>query len=70
MIYRKLPQLPLRLTLFAASAFLLGYPYAGLLAEGPARTAFDSLVQALIILYVFVLAFYVRVRGNQTVQAE
>lgn len=70
MIYRKLPQLPLRLILFSASVFLLGYPYAGLLSEGPARIAFDSLVQALIILYIFVLAFYVRVRGNAAVQAE
>jgi hypothetical protein len=62
-IYQKLPRLPLHLIIFSTALFLLGYPYAGLLSEGPARIAFDSLVQALMILYIFVLAFYVRVRG-------
>ncbi len=70
MIYRKLPQLPLRLILFSTSVFLLGYPYAGLFSEGSARIAFDSFMQVLIILYIFVLAFYVRVRGNKAVPEE
>jgi len=68
MIYRKLPRLPLILTLGSALVFLLGYPYAGLFPDGPARIAFDSLVQALMILYIFVLAFTVRVRGNKAEQ--
>ena len=63
-IYHTLPRLPLMLILFSVSVFLLGYPYAGLLSEGPARIAFESLSQAFIILYIFVLAFYIRVRKN------
>lgn len=69
-IYQKLPRLPLRLVLSSTLVFLLGYPYAGLVSEGSARNAFDSLVQALIILYIFVLAFYVRVRENNIVQEK
>lgn len=65
MIYRDLPRLPLVLIFCSASIFLLAYPCAGLLPEGPKRIALDSLVQALIILYIFVLAFTLRVRRSR-----
>jgi hypothetical protein len=64
MIYRRLPRLPVTLILSSAALFMLGYPHAGLLPDGTARIAFDGFAQALVILYIFVLAFYVRVRRN------
>lgn len=66
MIYRILPRLPLILIVSITLIFMVGYPFAGLIPDGPQRTAFDSLAQSLVILYVFVLAFYTRVRRKNT----
>lgn len=63
-IYQKMPHLPLVLILCSTAIFLIGYPHAGLLQEESARNAFDSITQASIILYIFVLAFYNRIRRN------
>ena len=59
---RPFPSLPRGLILFSGTLFSLIYPYAGFISDTQARTSFDSLTQALIILYIFILAFYIRVR--------
>ncbi len=61
-IYRELPFFSRRLILTFTLLFSIGYPLAGLLPVGPPRNAFDSLVQSVILLYVFGLSLYMRVR--------
>ncbi|MFT3893784.1 MAG: hypothetical protein QM730_19310 [Anaerolineales bacterium] len=61
-IYQGLPRSSFFLTLSLSTVFLVGYPHAGLLQDEASRNAFDTVAQALIILYVFVIAFYVRVQ--------
>jgi len=66
LVIRHLPRLSRRLALLAVILFGLAYPYAGLLPNGPSRTAFDAIVQALIILYIFGLSLYIRIRVSLT----
>ncbi len=60
-VYRKLPLLPLMLITIVSALFLFGYPYAGLIEKDTQYNAFDSIVQAVIILYIFCLSLYIRV---------
>ncbi|MBK9926512.1 MAG: hypothetical protein IPP66_14650 [Anaerolineales bacterium] len=63
-VYRDLPRLPFTLVMASVVLFALFYPYAGLLPKGAGRTAFDAIMQSLIILYIFGLSLYMRVRNT------
>jgi len=64
LIYRALPRLPKVLVIVSTAIFLMGYPYSGLLSDGADRNAVDAIVQAVMILYIFGLSLYVRVRRS------
>ena len=59
---RKLPRLPVVLTLLLMALFMSGYAFVGLLPDEQKRNATESLVQAGMIAYVLVLALFTRVR--------
>lgn len=61
-LYRGLARLPLVLASILLLLFMVGYPFAGFLETAPQRNSFDTAVQAGILLYVFGLALYTRVR--------
>ena len=61
---RKLPRLPLVLTLLLMALFMAGYPFVGLLPDERKRNAFEGVVQVAMIAYVFVLALFIRVRSS------
>jgi hypothetical protein len=61
-LLRSQPRLPLVLTLILAIVFNVGYPFAGFLPEGPARNSFDAIVLTIILLYLFSLTIFVRLR--------
>ena len=60
---RRLPRLPLVLTLVLMALFMAGYPFIGLLPNEQRRNAFEGMVQVAMIAYVFALTLYVRVRS-------
>ena len=61
-LYRGLARFPLILVSILLLLFMVGYPFAGFLETVPQRNSFDTAVQAGILLYVFGLALYTRVR--------
>jgi hypothetical protein len=63
LVLRKIPRLPLILLLVLMALFMGGYPFAGLLDE-QRRNAFEAIVQAAMIAYVFALTLFVRIRGQ------
>lgn len=62
LIYRSLPQLPRSLILILTFLFSVGYPLGNLLPDDQARGIFGMIVQSLILLYIFGLTLFVRVR--------
>lgn len=63
LVLRNLPPLARTLALTWLALFLLGYPFASLLPGERERNAVDGAMQAILILYVFGLTFYTRVRS-------
>lgn len=63
-IYRGISPVSRRLVLILTLLFSLGYPLAGLLPDGPPRTAFDAIVQSAFLLYAFGLSLYTRVKSG------
>lgn len=61
-ILRKIPPLPLALILILMALFAGGYPLIGLLDEQK-RKAFEAILQAGMIAYVFLLTLVTRLRG-------
>ncbi len=59
---RPLDRLPLILILALLALFMAGYPFIGLVPNEQKRNAYESLVQAAMIAYVFGLTLYVRLR--------
>jgi len=61
---RNLPRLPLILILLLAIVFGMAYPFAGLLPGERERNALDGAVQIGMIIYLFGLTLYTRVRNT------
>ena len=62
-LLRKLPRLQIVLLLILMALFMGGYPFAGLLDEQK-RNAFEAIVQAAMIAYIFALTLFVRLKGQ------
>ncbi len=60
--FRKLPPLPRVLGLILMALFMGGYALFGLVTDEQKRNAFEAMVQAGMIAYVFLLALVLRVR--------
>ncbi len=60
---RKLPRLPLVLTLALMALFMAGYPFVGLVLDEQERNVLEGMIQVAMIAYVAVLTLYARVRG-------
>jgi predicted MFS family arabinose efflux permease len=66
LLYRHLESRATRLLIYGLTTFFtLGYPLAGLLTEIRHRNAFDGLVQAGLIVYLFVLALVDRLSRQE-----
>jgi hypothetical protein len=63
-VLRKLTRLPLVLTLALMALFMAGYPFIGLLPDEQKRNVSEGIVQAAMIVYVFALTLYTRVRST------
>jgi hypothetical protein len=62
-VLRKMPRTPLILTLILMALFLGGYPLSGLIQDQKIHNAFESILQAGMIAYVFLVTLVLRVRG-------
>ncbi len=60
---RKLERLPKVLILALLALFVAGYPFIGLLPDEQKRNAYEGMVQAAMIMYVFGLTLYIRLRA-------
>jgi hypothetical protein len=69
LIYRTIPRSPRLLILILTLAFAAGYPLGSLLPNTQAQNTFGAIVQALILLYVFGLTLFVRVRRKLTTES-
>ena len=63
-ILRKTPRLPLTLVLFLMALAIGGYLFIGLLPDEQKRNAAETLVQACLIAYLFLLTLYTRLRSS------
>ncbi|MCG2786221.1 MAG: hypothetical protein L6461_14070 [Anaerolineae bacterium] len=63
-IFKNIPPIVLTLILVLAAVFGLMYPFAGLLTGERERNALDGILQAGMILYLFGLTLYMRVRSS------
>lgn len=61
-LLRRLPRLPLVLVLLLMALAMGGYAFIGLLPDEQKRNAVETLIQACLIGYIFVLALYTRLR--------
>ncbi len=67
-IFRQQAKLPLVLILCLTLIFAVMYPFAGLLPGEREKNSLDGAIQAGMILYVFVLTFYMRLRPAKRVK--
>jgi hypothetical protein len=71
LLFRKLPDRPLRLIIYVLIAFFtIIYPLSGLMTELTHQNAFDLLLQAGLILYITILSLYVGQRQSVDHPAE
>jgi hypothetical protein len=71
LLFRKLPDRPLRLIIYILIAFFtIVYPLSGLMTELTHQNAFDLLLQAGLILYITLLSLYVNQRKAKQLPAE
>jgi hypothetical protein len=65
LLFRKHSQLSLMLILIWTVCFSGVYPFSGLIRDGAKHDTFNTIIQSVIILYLFGLAFFVRVREKR-----
>ena len=63
-VLRELTRLPLVLTLVLMALFMAGYPFIGLLPDEQKCNVSEGMAQVAMIVYVFALTLYTRVRST------